>query len=145
MSGDTSKPVVTPTSELLARMSASVKQTVAPNTTGPAKSQAFMVAVVLQKVAKQIALEPQHTEAAQRDHEALCADLDREHASGFPARTEAAAREVNAVGDAASLCGLVSALYADRSALGDERFHRILGLVRRVLRADVDRRMEYSA
>lgn len=142
---DSVKPVVTPAPELLARMSTTAKQAIAPNTSGPAKSQAFMLAVVLEKLARQIALEPKHAAAAQRDHDALCADLDREHALGFPARTEVAARAVHAEGDAASLCGLVSALYADRAALGDERFHRILGMVRRVLRADVDRRMEYSA
>lgn len=145
MSEDTPKPVVTPTAELLARMSASVKQSIAPNTSGPAKSQAFMVAVVLEKVAKQIALEPQHQAAAWADHAVLCTELDKEHANGLPARVEIAARAVSATGDAESLCSLVSALYADRTALGDDRFHHILGAVRRALRADVDRRMEYSA
>lgn len=145
MSEDTPRPVVTPTAELLARMSASVKQSIAPSTSGPAKSQAFMVAVVLEKVAKQIALEPQHQAAAWADHAALCAELDKEHAKGMPASVEMAARAVSATGDAEALCSLVSALYAERAVLGDDRFHNILGAVRHLLRADVDRRMEYSA
>lgn len=138
-------PVVTPTAELLARMSGSVKQSIAPNTSGPAKSQAFMVAVVLEKVAKQIALTAQHQAAAARDIATLCDELDREVAAGLPTRIDAAALRVRTNGDAEALCGLVSALYADRTAIGDDRFQRIIGVVRVALRADVDRRMEYSA
>jgi len=40
---------------------------------------------------------------------------------------------------------VVRALYADRSALGEELFASMLGRVRVALRADIDRRMEFSA
>jgi hypothetical protein len=57
----------------------------------------------------------------------------------------AAIRTLTDTRDAAALCALIETLYADRAELGATRFEALLGRVRRTLRANIDRRMEYAA
>lgn len=146
MSSEQDRSVVTPAAELLARMSVTMKTGIAPNTTGTAKPQAYMAAVVLEKIAKQLEFAPEHAAQAQRDATALRSDLaGRTSSVALPGATQAAVAGLAADWDAVALCNLVRALYADRAALGDDLFASLLGRVRLALRADIDRRMEYSA
>ena len=143
---DTERSVVTPAAELLARMSVTMKSTIAPSTTGTAKPQAYMAAVVLEKIAKQLELAPAHAAQQAADAAALIADLGSLTAGrALPPGTGAALAAVGADSGAENLCTLVRSLYADRTALGDALFDSMLGRVRVALRADIDRRMEYSA
>jgi hypothetical protein len=143
---DRDRPVVTPAAELLARMSVTMKSTIAPSTTGTAKPQAYMAAVVLEKIAKQLELAPAHAAQRAADAAALVADLDSlTTGSSLPSGTREALSAVSADCGAENLCAVVRALYADRSALGEELFASMLGRVRVALRADIDRRMEFSA
>jgi hypothetical protein len=140
------RAVVTPAAELLARMSVTMKSAIAPNTTGTAKPQAYMAAVVLEKLAKQLELAPTHDAQQASDASSLIADLARLTAAvSLPTSTNSAVAGVSAHCNAVSLCTLVQALYADRASLGDDVFAALLGRVRVALRADIDRRMEYSA
>ncbi|CAB4700593.1 MAG: hypothetical protein F2934_04715 [Actinobacteria bacterium] len=140
------RAVVTPPAELLARMSVTMKTAIAPNTTGTAKPQAYMAAVVLEKLAKQLELAPAHAAQQASDAESLIADLTRLTASlSLPDGTTAAVSGVSAACNAVSICTLVQALYADRTLLGDDLFAALLSRVRVALRADINRRMEFSA
>lgn len=143
---DPDRPVVTPTAELLARLSATMKSVIAPSTTGTAKPQAYMAAVVLEKVAKQMELAPAHAAQQAGDAAALVRDL-RAATSGatLPGATRASLAALEGGCNEVTLCSLVRALYADRPSLGDDLFAALLGRVRVTLRADIDRRMEFSA
>jgi hypothetical protein len=140
------RTVVTPAAELLARMSVTMKSTIAPNTTGTAKPQAYMAAVVLEKIAKQLELAPAHAAQQATDATALVADLGSlADGKGLPPGTSAALAAVRADSGPENLCSLVRSLYGDRAVLGQELFVAMLGRVRVALRADINRRMEYSA
>lgn len=146
MSREHDRSVVTPAAELLARMSVTMKTGIAPNTTGTAKPQAYMAAVVLEKIAKQLELAPAHAAQQARDTAALVTDLGGLTSSVvLPAATKSALAALAGDCDAVSLCAMVQALYADRASLGGDLFAALLGRVRVALRADIDRRMEYSA
>lgn len=129
--------------ELLLRIAQTLKEEV-----GPAvgveypKTQAFMAAVVLEKVGRELAAQRAHSAAQAADHEALLADLD---VSGVPATVAGAHAAFAAARDDASLARLVESLYAERVALGEARFNALLGRIRANLRKAVDRRMEFAA
>ena len=143
---DTERSVVTPAAALLARMSVTMKSTIAPSTTGTAKPQAYMAAVVLEKLAKQLELAPAHAAAQAADAATLIGDLAVLTAGReLPPGTAAAITAVGAACSAETLCTLVRSLYGERTSLGDELFASMLGRVRVTLRADIDRRMEFSA
>ena len=136
--------VVTPPPELLARMGALMRGYIAPSATGQARTQAYMASVVLRKLALQLELTPGHEAAARAEGATLQQDLHDLLGSG----NEALARAVGALGERGGsepLCGLVEELYRARSALGEPLFDGALGRVRRALRADIDRRLEYAA
>lgn len=140
------RPVVTPAAELLARLSVTMKSVIAPSTTGTAKPQAYMAAVVLEKVARQMELAPAHAAQQAADAVALVRDLRAVTAgSALPEATTASLAALENGCNEVTLCSLVRALYADRPLLGDDLFAALLGRVRVTLRADIDRRMEFSA
>ncbi len=133
--------------QLLERIAATLRRDI-----GPAigdeypRTQAFMAAVVLQKLGRGLACAPSHRAAEAADMDALVADL--EAALAATAAPPAIATAIVGLGrsrDAAALCALIDALYADREALGPARFDALLGRVRRTLRADIDRRVEVAA
>ncbi len=134
--------VVTP-GELLDRMSVTMRGQIAPATEAQVRSQAYMAAVVLKKLARQLELATAHRRSDELDREALLDDLQMMLAS-LPA-PESLTEAVAAVGDAASLSPVIAELYAHRAALGEQHFARLLGRVRVALRADLDRRMEFAA
>ena len=130
--------------ELLLRMASTLKDDIAPAIEGEyPKTQAFMAAVVLQKLGRQLALAPAHAEANDADFDALIADLAAATATPTP---EDVRRSIEALvrRDAAALSRLVQSLYENRTGLGDRRFVELLARVRVTLRAALERRLEYA-
>lgn len=132
--------------ELLRRIARTLKQSVAPAVGDEyAKTQAFMAAVVLEKLGLEIGLADAHAQAWASDVSALAGDLDRMLAAGpVPVALEAAWGHFDRSRTRADLVPLIEALYATRGELGNARFDAVLTRVRVALRADIDRRMEYA-
>ena len=133
--------------QLLERIATTLKRDIGPAVEGEyAKTQAFMAAVVLQKIGRQIGLQAVHGAAEEGDHQALLDDLRSElERAPVPAAVTAALATLAGQHDAAALCTLITALYESRAALGETRFDLLIGRVRKSLRATIDRRMVYAA
>jgi hypothetical protein len=133
--------------ELLQRIASTLKRDVGPAIDAEyPKTQAFMAAVVLQKLGRQLDLEGAHRSADAEDLSALLEDLGSVLGEGeTPASVTGAIQTLTRTRDAAALCTLIEALYASRTELGAARFDALLGRVRETLRASIDRRMEYAA
>lgn len=133
--------------QLLERIATTLRRDIGPAVAGEfPKTQAFMAAVVLQKLGRQIGLQAVHGAADEDDKQALLDDLrsDFEQAP-VPAAVAAALATFAGQRDASALCGLITALYEGRSALGETRFDLLIARVRKNLRASIDRRMVYAA
>lgn len=133
--------------QLLERIATTLKRDIGPAVEGDyPKTQAFMAAVVLQKLGRQLGLEAVHRAADEADMHALLDELraEAEHAP-LPTPVAAAFATLAGTHDTQALCDFIGALYAARAALGDARFDALLGRVRRTLRASIDRRMVYAA
>ena len=132
--------------ELLARMAGTLRHDIGPAVADEyAKTQAFMSAVVLDKLSRQLAATSDHLLADRADRDALFDDL----ATVLPEQdTPAAVRQ--ALADAAAtkadaeLCRLIQLLYEARDELGPDRFDTALTRIRHALRAQIDRRMEVA-
>jgi hypothetical protein len=132
-------------SELLLRMASTLKDEIAPAVEAEyPKTQAFMAAVVLQKLGGQLALAPAHAAANDLDVEALIADLSIATSMPTPDDVRRSIEALAQARDAAALSQLVRSLYANRSELGERRFDELLARVRVTLRAGVERRLEYA-
>ena len=133
--------------ELLQRIANTLKGDVGPAIEAEyPKTQAFMAAVVLQKLGRQLDLEGAHRAADAADLSALLDDLRGVLGGGeTPASVTGAVQTLTRTRDAAALCTLIETLYASRAELGATRFDALLGRVRETLRASIDRRMEYAA
>ena len=133
--------------QLLERIATTLRLDIGPAVEGEfPKTQAFMAAVVLQKLGRQVGLQAVHGAADEADTQALIDDLrsEFEHAP-VPAAVAAALTTFAGQRDASALCGLITALYEGRSDLGETRFDLLIGRVRKNLRASIDRRMVYAA
>lgn len=132
--------------ELILRIARMLKQEVAPAVTAEyPRTQAFMAAVVLQKLGRQLESEPLHGETKRSDLDALVIDLGASLACGeAPMPVRDAFVALTRSRDEAALCRLIEALYEARADLGEERFGQLLARIRRTLRTQIDRRMEYS-
>ena len=128
---------------MLERIAVILRQEIGPAVGGEyPRTQAFMAAVVLEKLARQLALADEHAAAERADLTALFADLQGLLAhEAAPAPVRAAVDDLAHTRDSAALCRLIEALYAGRAALGEARFAALLGRVRRTLRRSIDRRM----
>jgi hypothetical protein len=114
--------------ELLERLAGELRGTIGPAVEEPfSRTQAFMGAVILERLARQLRSAEVHAAADRADLAALIAELGPRAAG------------------AAGLAEIVAALWADRDELGEERFDELLTVVRRVMRARLDRELEYSA
>jgi len=134
-----------PPSELLGRISTTMREEIGPVVTGDyQRTQAFMAAVVLDKLARQLALTAVHERAEAADRGQLFADLDGLlPAGGAPADVRAAVDEGLAGGGGDVVCRLIETLYHHRAELA-EAFGPALGRVRAASRARVDRQMQYA-
>lgn len=129
-------------SELLERIAQTMRRDIAPAvSTEYPKTQAFISAVVLQKLGLQLALKPKHDEARKEDTDELAAYLNAAFTIGA---VQQAIRNFNQARDQAALCALIETLYASREDIGDGQFEQLLGRVRETLRADVNRTLEYA-
>ena len=79
------------------------------------------------------------------DITALVTDLTHLAPKGLPSAIQDAISALSARADQSALSNLIEVLYANKTALGDESFNRVLARVREVLRARVDRQMVYAA
>jgi hypothetical protein len=133
--------------QLLERIATTLRRDIGPAVEGEfPKTQAFMAAVVLQKLGRQLGLQGVHGAAEEADNQALLDDLRVEvERAPVPATVATALASFAGQRDAAALCDLITALYDGRAALGETRFDLLIGRVRKTLRATIDRRMVYAA
>ena len=130
--------------EVLRRMAATMREQIAPAVDEPfARTQAFMAAVVLSKLAGQLAAAETdaHADVQERD------DLVTELAARLPSPPTAlgtALDELRDDGSEAAWNRLVLAVYAVRDALGDH-FDEVLATVRVALRSRLDRALAYAS
>jgi hypothetical protein len=132
--------------EIVLRIARTLKDEIAPAVAGESpKTQAFMAAVVLERVGRQLARERADAAASAAGMDALVAELPAALGAGpVPPAVAAAAWGLGAARDDAALCALIEALYADRAALGPARLEAALGRIRRTLRASIERRVEVA-
>lgn len=137
-------PMFMPPGDLLQAVAATLRRQVGPEVADPfARTQAFMAAVVLEKLAGQLRASEATHEAAAAECAALLAGL----AALSPASSPALARAMEALaanhGDA-NWCTLVEALHGSRDALGPA-FEPLLARVRVALRSRLDRALVYAS
>lgn len=131
--------------QLLARLASTMRRQVGPQVGDEfARTQAFMAAVILEKLAGQVRLAEEHNTAQQADLAALVATLEPQVRPDDPEPVHRAIDQLRTAGPA-GLGPVVAALWDGRAALGEDRFAALLGAVRTVLRARIDRQMEYAA
>jgi hypothetical protein len=127
--------------DVLRRMAVTLRTSVGPAVEEPfAKTQAFMAAVVLTKLAGQLAAAEADAGAADAERAALIADLD----GRLPAAPQGALDALRADGSDRAWGALVVALYGAREELGGS-FDGVLRSVRAALRARLDRALVYSS
>ena len=127
--------------DLLQRIAATLRQDVGSAVDDEyAKTQAFMAAVVLQKVARELASAEAHRVADAAAYRELATELA---ALRLGASVAAAVQRFRETPAPTSLSELIAAVYGARSELGDT-FEPLLSRVRRTLRAVLDRRLEYA-
>jgi hypothetical protein len=132
--------------DMLERIAATLRQDIGPAVAEPfAKTQAFMAAVILEKLARQWRAQAAGVEADAVETRALVADL-RALLPGppVPAAVGQALADVAAGADG-GLGRLVAALYSARDELGANRFDETLARVRLTLRARLDRQLAYAS
>jgi hypothetical protein len=134
-----------PPSELLAGVATTLREEIGPAVSAAyPRTQAFMAAVVLEKMARQLALTSAHEKADRAELAQLFTDLRaRLGAASTPPAVRAIVNERGENDPSERLCRLIEALYAHRVAMGAS-FDATLGRVRATLRARVDRQMEYA-
>jgi len=130
--------------DLLAGMAELLKGEIAPAVSDAyPKTQAYLGAVVLQKIAAELRLAEVHGQAEAAEREALLAELEADLRDA-PDTVISAYAALRTGGDAA-LCAFIESLYANRDRLGQDRFDALLGRVRQDLRRSIDRRMEIAS
>jgi hypothetical protein len=129
--------------ELLQRIARILRQEIGPAVDAEyPKTQAFMAAVVLEKLGRQVTSAAADAAAETADLTALLADLRAGLVDGVaPAPVRAAIDGLAQTRDPAALCRLIEALYAARVDLGESRFAALLGQIRQTLRRSIDRRV----
>ena len=146
--------------ELLRRIAQTLRHDVGPAVDAEyPKTQAFMAAVVLQKLGHELALADAHRTADATELRALADDLvglrrtlppagatqrSASASSGTPANVAAAIERFAAMLDQTSLYDVIESLYAARGELDAAHFDALLGRIRRTLRAQIDRRLEFA-
>lgn len=132
-----------PPDELLDAIAASLRHQVGPAVADPfAKTQAFMAAVILQKLAGQLRA-PGADVADER--RSIVADVRARLGAAAPAGVMRALDALDGDGGSASWRAIVEALYAEQEELGAERFDIALATVRGGLRARLDRALAYAS
>jgi hypothetical protein len=129
------------TADIVERMATTLRADIGPAVGGEyQRTQAFMSAVVLEKLARQLRLADAHHSADVAARAEMFADIAALGVAVAVGDVEAA----HADGTDGGLCALIEALYHQRGALGEDAFTAALGRVRRFLRGQIDRRMEIA-
>ncbi|MEX2481305.1 MAG: hypothetical protein WD928_10630 [Gammaproteobacteria bacterium] len=133
--------------DLLERIAATLRHEISPVVGEPyARTQAFMASVVLGKLAAELRLGANQGHDANRELDELFLDLESHAAvDPLPDTLLAALSEATRERSDAGLAHLVEALYGARSALGEDRFAKLLGRIRQTLRARLARELTYAA
>lgn len=131
--------------ELLARLAVTLRQEIGPAVadTYP-RTQAFMGAVVLEKLSGQLRNAAADAAADHGDRAALARDLADLVTDDDPPAVREAVATLGTDGGPSSVSGLIDALYDEQAALGAERFGQLLGRVRSASRALLDRQLAYA-
>lgn len=131
-----------PTADLLARLAETLRTDIGPAVDDEyTRTQAFMAAVILERVSRQVELAPAHAEAERHDLAQLFDDLP-ELVGAAPDEVVAAVDRASAADDLAALTPVVEALYRWGPEPGPAA--EALARIRVVLRRDIDRRMEIA-
>jgi hypothetical protein len=133
--------------ELLARMAVTLRQEIGPAVPDAyARTQAFMAAVVLEKLSRQLSTAVDDDEAGRHDLQVLAADLASQLSEGpRPTALATAVAELSGPEGRTALSAFIEALYASADELGAERFAALRDRIRQTLRADLDRQIRYAA
>jgi hypothetical protein len=136
---------MTVATELLERMAATLRQEIGPAVASAyPRTQAFMAAVVLEKLARQLTLAPAHERADAAELSRLFADLDAMmRMRSAPTAVRSVVREGVSGPSAEKVCRVIEALYRHRAELGPT-FDTALARLRAAMRARVDRQMAYA-
>ncbi len=130
--------------ELLRSLAGALRERIGPAVGDPfARTQAFMAAVILEKLAGELAHAPADAAAAATERAALVVDVLALAPPGSAVATAATALADD--GSDAAWNALVAALYAERATLGAGVFDGLLGRVRVALRARLDRALAYAS
>lgn len=134
------------TSKTLERIAGLLRREIGPAIDAEyTKTQAFMASVILQKLAKQLALAADHHAATQRDFQQLVEQLQRFGQNEIlPANVQDALSIFVEQRSNGALSALIQALYQAQTSLGQTLFQGMLDAVRKTLRREIDRRMEYA-
>jgi hypothetical protein len=129
--------------ELLDAVAEALRREIGPAVVDPfARTQAFMAAVVLQKLAGQLRAAPVEVAV---DRRALVAAVRTELGATPPAGVTAALDLLGRDGAPAAWRAVVTSLYAARDELGAARFDAALARVRAGLRARLDHVLAYAS
>lgn len=129
-----------PVEDQLRRLAETLREEIGPAVSDEyTRTQAFMTSVILRRLASQVEHGPRHAEAERREVAALHARLEQLLADE-PDPVRSAQVAAAADGDVAALGALVRELHANDNSAAREA----LDLIRPVLRADIDRRMEIA-
>ena len=131
--------------ELLERLARTLRTEIGPAVDGDyQRTQAFMSAVVVEMIARQLRVADVHADSEVRETAAMFDALDALLAgANAPAPLRTMLDGARADG-AAGLCRIVEALHDARGDLGEATFDNALSTVRGVLRAQIDRRVEVA-
>ena len=105
------------------------------------RTQAFMVSVILERLSREVALAPAHSQAEQDDVQGLSASLG-DVLNGAPAEVLSALAALRQDLSVAAVGRLVESLYD--WGIEQPSAASALSMIRPVLRRDIDRRMEIA-
>ncbi len=135
-----------PPADLLDRVAATLRTQIGPVVEEPfAKTQAFMAAVILGKLAGQLRGAEADARIADQEQRTLVAESRDDLAGTTTTHVGAALAALEHDVRDAAWSALVEAIYTDHDELGADRFDRMLGRVRAAMRARLDRMLVYSA
>lgn len=130
------------TGELLARLAETLRADIGPAIDDEyTRTQAFMAAVILERIGRQVDLSPAHA-AAEADDLARLSDDLRDLLESAPDDVVAAVAAAESAGRLDALTEVIEAIY--RWGPDQPAAAAMLDRIRTVLRRDIDRRMEVA-
>jgi hypothetical protein len=135
-----------PTDELLAHIATLLRTDIGPAVSEPfAKTQTFMAAVILEKLAAQLRADEHPGVSPSDEAKSVVQGLEVDAAGAETPRLRAALHALRSDPTDMRWSALVRALYAERDGLGEARFQILLARVRQALRTRLDRLLVYAA